>query len=308
MNNITSNHFVKIKPFDDNNELNISVLSDHAEIGIVLHDNNKLLAWNISNPKYHPYFKYGETFKKSHLYIEKPYDDTNNLIPMMEQKIATQIEIFVNNIKSNKYPIQVCIEGFEYFYEKLTEQLNNRQYKIIREEPIDKTYYNISGIIVNTQIYKIIEHSIKKVTYIATEDNNKEKTTLYPCVKIQNIDTNYKVIIIAAHVNGCNSQYPESGLNALHELMNQLHVDCDVIAIGDFNSPPDFIQKVFHNNFCINKSNYLTHCNPNLQAAKYDVAVSLSNNSNVKYKMIELEEISLNSKYLVESINNSIIN
>lgn len=293
--------FIPVAPFTQENVLHEQVLSDHAEIGIKLQDGNTVLAWNISNPKFHPYFSYGSTFKNSHLYVAKPYDDNYNLNPSMKPKIETQLTTF-----TNQYPIKVCIEGFEDFHTQLEERLGGT-FRIIRNRPIEKTYTNISAVICDTEIYEILEEGVKNVTYVAPEDNSKVKSTLYPYAKVKNLNTNQIVTVIAAHVNGCASQYPEGGLAALKQFMLSLNMDCDIIAIGDFNSPPEYIRRIFNDdNFTVYAPEYLTHCNPNCQAGKYDVAVVLSHNP-TKYQMIGVNEISVNSQYFVESINKSVI-
>ena len=275
----------------------------------MLSDGNNLLAWNISNPKYHPYFSYGSTFKDSHLYIEKPYNERGLMHYMLRKKIDSQLKTITNNFVDQKFPIQVIIEGFESFYNCLERRLTGLSYQIIRDKPEDKnTLYNISGIIVDTSVYHVLHEQIMQIEYDATEDNNKKKTTFYPCVELKNISTGNHLIIIAAHVNGCSSQFPEEGLHSLRTLMESLGQSFgyeDIIAIGDFNSPPDYVAKVFDGKFKIVTTNYLTHCNPNSQACKYDMAVVLPGSKQTNghnYEMLPVEYISINSQNLVNSI------
>jgi len=273
--------FVNITPFDEvDNMLDRDVLSDHSEIGLEIDTDKFLLSWNISNPKYHPYFKYGETFKNTHLYVAEPYVD-NKLVPQLEDKICKQLDVFIKNIDSGSFPVQVIIEGYDEFYKKLANRLisyPNVSFNFIRYEPTENNFTsNISGILVDTNIFDVLESDIESITYCATEDNDKVKTTLYPYVRLRNKYTNAICIVIAVHVNGCASQYPVSGLESLKTLIISLYTKYqnNIIAIGDYNTPPSYAAKVFDNTlFNISTSDYLTHCNPNSQASKYDIAIT----------------------------------
>lgn len=306
--------FVPIKPFDsDINQLNPRVLSDHAEIALGLPDGNNILAWNISNPKYHPYFSYGSTFKNSHLYVEKPYDERGLMQPWLRQKIDTQLETLTNNFVDQKFPIQVVIEGFDGLYNSIERRLAGLPYTIIRDKSSEQnTLSNISGIIVDTSQYWVLCYNISSVNYVALEDASKEKSMIYPWVKLKHKTSCYVCIVIAAHVNGCGSQFPVSGLGTLRNFMIKLseHEKCDVIAIGDFNSPPDNVKKIFYQEnistpFNVMSPNYLTHCNPNSQAAKYDLAIVVSDDIS-DYRMLDLAHVSINSQLLVGSIMGAI--
>lgn len=303
--------FVNIIPFDGfDNVLDRDVLSDHSEIGLEIDTDKFLLSWNISNPKYHPYFKYGETFKNTHLYVAEPYLD-NKLVPQLEDKICKQLDVFIKNIDSGIFPVQVIIEGYDEFYKKLANRLTsypNVSFNHIRYEPTENNFTsNISGILVDTNIFEVLDSNIEPIIYTATEDDNKVKTTLYPFARLRNKYTNDICVVIAVHVNGCASQYPVSGLESLKEFMISLHnkYQNNIIAIGDYNTPPTYAAKVFDNGlFNILTSDYLTHCNPNSQASKYDIAITYP--KSFILNSMSSEFVSEYSLALIDSINDAV--
>ena len=311
---MTSNSidFIDIYPFDkSDNILDKDVLSDHCEIGLEIESNKYLMSWNISNPKYHTYFKYGSTFKNTHLYVEEPYVN-NKLIPSLEEKIQKQLDVIKVNIDSGKFPIQIIIEGFDEFHKRLENifvSYPNIQHDLIRFEPEEKNHTsNISGILVDTNLFEILDSGIESMVYTASEDNNKVKTTMYPFVRLRNKYTNEIIIVVAVHVNGCASQYPVSGLESLKELILTMYdtYENNIIAIGDYNTPPSFARKVFDENmFNVLSTDYFTHCNPNLQASRYDLAVTYP--KTYSPNVMNEEHVSKYSLALIDSINDAVI-
>lgn len=304
--------FVNILPFDTlNNVLGRDVLSDHSEIGLEFDTNKYLLSWNISNPKYHPYFKNGPTFQKSHLYEKEPYVN-GKLIPQLEEKVQKHLDVFKKNIDSGKFPIQIIIEGFDDFYKRLENifvSYPNINYSLIRFCPTEENFTsNISGILVDTNMFEVLESGIESITYTESEDDNKTKTTLYPFVRVCCKYTREICIVIAVHVSGCSSQYPKSGIESLKNFMVQLHnkYQNNIIAIGDFNTPPAYIKKICDiESFNILAPDYLTHCNPHSQASKYDVAITYPKSYSLK--TMDSKHLSNHSLSFIDSINKAII-
>lgn len=326
--------FVNIKPFNNSdNILNQDTLSDHAQIGfeidssrLIGNDNVKYLSSeNISNPEYHPYFKWGSTFKDSHLYDAVPYVDDDSTLPMkkklnpnMELKIQKQLDVFRENICSGSFPVQVIIEGFDEFFKRLENILGSYpdvKYSLIRFKPLEDNHRsNISGILVDTNFFEVLDQGIEPITYSATEDKDKEgipkvKTTLYPFVKLRNRNTEEVVDVVAVHINGCASQFPVSGLEALRVFMLNLYDKCGqnkIIAIGDYNAPPTYARKVFEDlSFNVLATDYLTHCNPNSRAGKYDMAITYP--KFYSPKAMSLQNVAGHSLALVNSINKAIV-
>lgn len=307
--------FIEIHPFnnfDSNHALDLDVVSDHTEICICLNNGGWITSWNISNPKYHTYFKYGTTFKNTHLYVETPYVD-NKLISSLEDKIKKQLHEL-----TFLFTIQVIIEGYDDLYNQIDDICIKRiqtdpefNYRIIRYEPTEENFTsNISGILIDARSSDILDAGIETITYTASEDNNKEKSTIYPYAHLRDKLTGNIFTVIAAHVNGCASQYPVSGLEALKKFMLQLSDKYDngnIIAIGDFNTPPMFAKKIFNNSdFNLVTTNYLTHCNPNSQACKYDFAVLYPKSFTAEANELGFQRMSKYSQALVKSINKAI--
>jgi hypothetical protein len=304
--------FINIIPFDKQiNVLDPDVCSDHTEIGLEIDTNMYILSWNISNPKYHTYFKYGSTFKHTHLYVEEPYIN-DKLVYCLEDKIQKQLDVFKNNIDSGVFPIQVIIEGFDSFYKRLENILTsypNIRHSLIRHKPTE-TYHtsNISAILVDTNMFDVLESGIQSIEYSASEDNDKIKTTMFPFVRLCNKYTNDIYVVIAIHVNGCNSQYPISGLESLKDFIMYLYTEYqnNIIAIGDYNTTPLFAHNIFNNEqFNILTTKFLTHCNPNCQACKYDMAITYP--KSYVPKVMDVDFVSDYSLALIDSIDAAII-
>jgi hypothetical protein len=78
--------------------------------------------------------------------------------------------------------------------------------------------------------------------YKEEQDGNKEKDFNLPVVWVRDLKTREITIIAGVHVSGCGSQYPKTGLETLAHSIGMLQKQslgqCDIVAAGDYNTPP----------------------------------------------------------------------
>jgi hypothetical protein len=153
--NFNEELFTPILPFSQENVLESAVQSDHAEIAIRTPNDRIINVWNISNPAYHCYYKYGNTppFHKSHLFVDQPYTNGKmeaGLATKTQHQIATIAERFVKG----EVNVQIIVEGFESFYSDLAtkiKSLGQTKFEIISlldNKPAKwKPEWNINGIL-----------------------------------------------------------------------------------------------------------------------------------------------------------------
>lgn len=308
--------FNKGQQFDENTELNINVKSDHAEIRCeILKDNLKINvgAFNISNKEYHPYFGLNESapFRKTHMYVPKNSEDEMKnkwLLYKTEKQLMDIVKNFAKQLD-----IYVIVEGYYEFYNTLSEKLKtiNMNFEIInilkdKEHGYTNKPWNITGIIVNTDKFQIEKFEIIKETYQEEQEPGKFRDSKFitPWVKLTHKQTNYEFIIIGVHIAGCESQNPKNGLKKLSETINRLKKEnnCDIIALGDFNTIPNNIMKNVTQK--IVEPKYPTHINPYNQICVYDnIIYELKDeNENIKIHMLDLNETIHDSNNFVKSL------
>ena len=171
---------------------------------------------------------------------------------------------------------------------------------------------NVSGILVDTSHFTIIRIGAIKTKYFEEHDSNIEKDFHLPYVFVSDNVTGRTTDIAAVHVNGCNSQYPKTGLEVLAQKMDVLQKGTlghsDIIAAGDFNTPPMNVRKSIplDSSRILLKAPYATHVNPKCEAANYDQAVVfMAKESEKKYEILPVTALSESSQALVSSIERS---
>lgn len=305
-----SGGFTPILPFNQDNPLKDNVQSDHAEIALKV-DDRVINIWNISNPEYHCYFKYGENppFHHTDLFVNKPFLD-DVMDKGLEEKINDQINTIATRFVEGKVNIQIIVEGFDSFYNGLTDkikELGSDEFQIIRNTNLKG---NITGILVDTSKFKILTTGGSYSKYNEIEDSNKEKELRCPIVRVKDKLTAKTTIFIGVHVNGCGSQYPKGGLKAMKDIIEENYEitskKFDVIAAGDFNTPPmhareSIIQPMKHQAVLLNAP-YPTHVNPKSQVANYDQVVIVQADATTQYEMLPASEVSVASQNLINSI------
>lgn len=311
-----------ILPFNDDNKLSSNVQSDHAEIALRVANDKIINIWNISNPAYHCYYKYGDNppFHKTHLFVNKPFTDS-----VMESSLTSKIESQVATIAARfvleDVNIQVIVEGYEAFYKLLSDTikaLGVEHFQIIsllnHEKPKNwKAENNVTALLIDTSQFKIIESGVIFSKYMEEEDGNKEKDFHLPFAHIRDISSDHTMIIAGVHVNGCGFQYPKTGLKTLalsiEALRNKTSGLADVIAAGDFNTPVMNSRKEM--SAIVLNAPYPTHVNPKSQAGNYDQVVILPKNGSntlqtmANYEMLFPSYLSISSQCLIKSIEKS---
>lgn len=302
-----SESFNPIFPFNQDNPLKPGVQSDHAEIAIKA-DNRVINIWNISNPIYHCYFKYGDNppFHHTDLFVEKPFVDGVMDISLRE-KINDQINTIAKRFVKGEVNIQVIVEGYEAFYSELIDKINSlgiEEFKIIRQS---NSKGNITGILIDTSKFTIIESGVICSKYLEAEAE-KELTT--PFAKLEDKSNSKIMVIMGVHVNGCGSQYPKNGLETLAGVIRQIQEtllgNSDIIAVGDYNTPPMHARasviELLKPEAVLLKAPYPTHVNPKSEAANYDQVVILQHNAEATYEMLPASHLSIASQNLIDSI------
>ncbi len=302
--------FTSILPFNQENPLKNGVFSDHAEIALKV-DDRVINVWNISNPEYHCYFKYGDNppFHHTDLFVNKPFED-DLMNKGLRDKIDEQINIIATRFVKGEVNVQIIMEGFDSFYNGLTDrikELGSNNFQIFKNSNLKG---NVTGILVDTSKFSILKSGGSIANYIETEDFDKEKQLRNPFVHIKDKSTGKSMVVVGVHVHGCNSQYPKGGLKALVEVIEQIFElnfgKSDVIAAGDFNTTPMYaresiIEKIKYKSILLNAP-YSTHVNPKSQAANYDQVVIVQGDAATKYEMLSASEVSIASQNLITSI------
>jgi hypothetical protein len=193
---------------------------------IIRTPNNRIInIWNISNPTYHCYFKYGDNppFHNTHLFVENPFLEESmdkGLAAKSDSQIMTIAERFVKG----EVNVQVIIEGYESFYNKLADKINALGHKefrfisMLNEKPLQwDAKKNVTGILIDTSRFSVLESGVKYIKYKYREEqsSNQEKEFCLPFAHIRDKATDHAMVIAGVHVNGCASQYPKTGLETL---------------------------------------------------------------------------------------------
>lgn len=314
--------FTPICPFDsENNRLDPSVSSDHTEIALKTPEGRTINSWNISNPEYHCYFKYGAKppFFQTHMYVEQPYKE-GKLVPGLEQKIERQVQVIRKRFLTKKVSIQVIVEGYSAFFKELSERLNKlgAEFKLVSlldTKAIELTdHRNITGILVNLDHFDLLNQGLVETKYHEEQDGKKEKDLALPYARLRDKLSQRTLTVVGVHIPGCGSQYPKSGLETLASILKDLwkraQGTSDVIALGDYNTPPFSARTSLIGNLEgqgeLLEAPYPTHVNPLSQAANYDqIAIIRSIDSRGNYVPLAKEELSSASIALIESIERS---
>lgn len=305
----------QILPFDRNNPLDAGVQSDHAEIAVRIASTWVINIWNICNVTYHDCFKYGDNppFYRSHLFVEKPFINDildKRLVEKSEDQINTIAARFVNG----NVNIQIIIEGSTSFYQKLARKihaLGHKKFEIVTSFQKTSKEENVPGILVDTSRFSIIERSTMCTEYCEKEDFDQKRVLTLPYVCLAS--ATHRFVVAAAHVNGCRSQYPKSGLenlaNMLKSLKMKISEEMDLIVGGDFNTSPKNLRNSFKELLgergVLLNAPYPTHVNPKSQADNYDQIVILRGTKSENYEMLPITSLSASSQNLVHSIARS---
>lgn len=322
---ISPDGFTQISPFGEENPLDEKVQSDHAEVGVVNPDQRVINAWNISNPAYHCYFKYGSNppFHNTHLFVDQPYSDTGVLESSLNAKVKDQINTLAERFVAGKVHVQVIVEGYRTFFDELANALLIRGCKdfyiesMLNQAPRDwQATWNVSGILVNTRVFQIWKQGVLTQEYGEAADNKRHCTLRLPYVYLQDRGTGRKSVVTAVHISGCASQRPTTGLEQLGtsiaKLWTEARGQADVLALGDFNAPPRYSKEDVprelsgYDNIDFLAVPYLTHVNPMSQAASYDqIAISKATTSKGDYKVLPVTAMASATQAFVASIETS---
>lgn len=258
--------FSPIRPFEKKDPVSSKLQSDHCEVALKT-SLGTINSWNISNPAYHKFFANDE----SQVFAQTVLADTN--IDVLNVKIESQLETIANRLLDGAVNIQVIVEGYETFYEKLAEKIGDGEFHLLAEKPEGWTKTkNITGIVVDNSKFSIRTSAVINVDY---QEEGRDSVLRVPYVHVQEVISRREMIVVGVHVPGTASQYPEKGLSALAKVIDGLwekyDKKVDVIGIGDFNSTPENVAKHFKT---VLEPSYWTHANPRFAAAsKYDMAI-----------------------------------
>jgi hypothetical protein len=308
-----------ILPFKADNPLHEAVQSDHTEIALKTPEARIINVWNISNPAYHGYYKFGTNppFYQTHMYVEKPYLENGELEASLANKIEDQLNMIANRFIKGEVSIQVIVEGYEEFYEQLIKKFQESNFtnyaicSLLNYKPEGwKKKSNVTAILVNTLFFKVLESNVVLKKYFEEEDSNKEKDFQMPFVKVSDELSNHQIFIIGVHINGCASQYPKSGLEVLAKEIQAFwkkgEEQADIIALGDFNTVPKNAKLSLLGNLndqgILLNAPYPTHVNPHSMAGNYDQAIIMKSTELRKYEILTSDALSLASQKLIESI------
>ena len=293
--------YTYISQFDETCELNPLVYSDHVEV--MLQTRYGIISsWNISNPGHHHYFNTSpkSTLAKTHMCGGKDFLNT---------KIYDQIQYIVSQL--DRIPIQIIVEGYHTFFDKLKLELGNLNYALIYDEN-NEDPQNTIGILVNLDKFDLIDSFIYTETYIEEGDIITKRLTekrinvaVIPIVYLKTYDN--KIIVVGgSHVRGSNSRYPISGISVYNSIIEDLITKSDnntagIVFMGDWNSIPSNTSKIMTTSKLL-ITDYPTHTNPNNRASFYDqtYVVGLP-----EAKLLPSSELSIYSQALVESIYRS---
>lgn len=299
--------FTPIIPFtheDGDNPLDTRVKSDHCEVSVRSSNGYVVTAYNISNPAYHKFFSKDNSaiFAQTHLAnTEKSY---------LDRKVEQQSTMLANRLLSGEVSVQVVVEGYETFFNGIEKKLSSGNFHVLAEKPEGwSETKNITGIVVNTEEFKVCEAKVITVDYVDSENNGRTSTLRVPYVQLQNLDSKEQLVVAGVHVPGASSQYPIDGLTELGKVIDELwkKFKVDVVAIGDFNSTP--VRVAPHVGGTVLEPDYFTHANPRFAAASvYDMGIlKKGEESSATFDMLSSSEISIESQKLAEGLANSVI-
>lgn len=298
----------QIIPFDD--KFSKSIYSDHGECAVCTPNNVVINSWNISNPQFHKYFNMGTNppFKNTHLYGTNPAD--------FQGKITAQVELITKRLILGEVAIQVIVEGYVGFFDQVKEKFAQQGFSnyaivsILQHEPQNwNPTWNVTGILINTQIYNVLNSGVLQDKYLEEADN-KTKDSITPYVYLEERVTGYKFILVGIHVSGTNNQYPVSGIRHLLKVLTDLkdqQEEYDVLAMGDFNTIPKNTKECIKNLANLKADllmpRYPTHVNPLSQFGIYDFGLFLPKGDNKHYfNPVLLKFMSNSTKELAEEI------
>lgn len=294
--------FTAIHPFGKDNPLHPEVKSDHCEVSVLSSDGHIISAYNISNPAYHKYFANDANgvFAQTHLANTEP--------DFLARKVELQSKMLAERLLTSQVSIQIVVEGYETFFIDLQERLSSGSFHLLAEKPEGWSQTkNITGIIVDTSKFKVIESSVITVDYVDSENEGRRSVLRVPYVHLQNLVSKEGLVVAGVHVPGAASQYPKDGLAQLGIVLTTLweKFKVDLVAMGDFNSTPDRVAP--HVEGTVLEPDYFTHANPRFPAAsKYDLAVVKSANASV-YEVQPLSAVSEESQLLAKGLEANVI-
>ena len=272
-------------------KLSEKVMSDHAELSYKIFIGKELFhlkVFNMSNGKYHPYFKPSQsnpnpTFGSTHLCVDADKVKTDE---WLKEKFGKQCDEII--LDSHWVDIQIIVECSWSVIENLKPYLPNNRFILHQEntdEKFSKSEDNMTIIIIDTSKLKIIDSGFKTFTYKEIGNTWDSKLTV-PFVQLETLEKE-SFLVYGVHISGCASQNPSNGNKILMDLLKDTNLD-NVLASGDFNSPAENFQKNLPENYSLLKPLYPTHANPNCQISAYDHLV-------FKGKTMQLKQSSLDS-------------
>ena len=307
--NVPNHGFTQISPFNDGpnaTPLEKAVQSDHAEVAITRVGIGTILAWNISNFKYHRFFRKDSGLKGSHLAT----DDLDALV----RKMQSQMDIIIDNFLRRHIGVHVIIEGYESFYEELARSLTSQGasftiVSMLNDKPDGwKSHKNVTALLINTAEFTVLEQGVITEEYENDEGRSEPSTLRVPFAHVRS-QSGEKVWVAGVHVSGTGSQHPKRGLRTLastiHEIWNKDR-SSHLVSIGDHNTSPFFGQQYGLGR--LYPPVYYTHVNPLCQAAKYDFVTVLSESElRDLYTLAPLTSLSESSKALARSIGTNAV-
>jgi hypothetical protein len=299
--------YTPISQFNKPIPLDPLVVSDHTEI-ILETPYGKICSWNISNPIYHTYFGSRETcsFALTQMYLDDDF---------IQNKIEGQLDSIVERLLSGQVDIQIIIEGYNLFFERLRKKLEGENFVVLYSEDFRSTtdsslqpdQVNKTGIVVNLSKFTVKDTSFYTEEYVEPYDREpkRERFLGIPIVLLQPIGTEGTLIIGGIHVPGSNRRQPLKGLGYVNDVfqdLKELNLEnlLGIVMMGDFNSIPKLVGENVRNAH-IKLSPYPTHVNPSNQVSYYDMALVYGIPS---AEILPMKATSLYTQALLESIQN----
>lgn len=254
--------------------LSTNIFSDHAAIGICF-DNVKILSNNISNPEYHKYFAKGP-FANTHMNTNKN-DANESKRKWLEEKTVKQIKEFVDNVKNEKWDIQIIVEAYVDLLNSISQKISNYTHKIVSILNVEPERYqnenkhkNITAMIINESKLELLSFSIKKINYIEI-NSTSTSTLILPICYLKNKETKKLLVVVGVHIPGNSEQFPVVALTEFKKVLNEIQANYNIIAMGDFNTVPANLESIFSGSkLKVLNPLYPTHINPNCDIAVYD--------------------------------------
>jgi hypothetical protein len=168
----------------------------------------------------------------------------------------------------------------------------------------DTEYF--TAIIVDTKAFSIFKKIMITSSYIEQEKTPAGKKSLFlPCVHLHDTKTDYELKVIGIQVPTTESLYPVSALSKIASLLQQKQDCVDILAIGDFGSPPQRTTNAFSSfnraHVEVLRPSYPTYVTSFGEASCHDHAIVISENSS-SYSLKGKEALLQSSRELIQTI------